>query len=242
MDKKNIYSLLHSFTVVQKEIEIHSKINHPNIVKLLYVKETEKSYDLIMEYAPGGNLFHFIRRNKGLNEKKSFNLFIQVLNAVYFLHEHDLIHRDIKPENILIFENNIVKLCDFGWCVKLNGKQRETFCGTTEYMSPELVNSEGYGKENDVWSLGVLLYEMIHGHSPFIPNKPFFTEREVMQNIINYNLRFEKNISDECKQLICGLLEPNINNRYKVEDIYCSEFVKKYENIIFGSQNNIQKD
>ena len=242
MDKKNIYSLLHSLTVVQKEIEIHSKINHPNIVKLLYVKETEKSYDLIMEYAPGGNLFQFIRRNKGLNEKKSFNLFIQVLNAVYFLHEHDLIHRDIKPENILIFENNIVKLCDFGWCVKLNGKQRETFCGTTEYMSPELVNSEGYGKENDVWSLGVLLYEMIHGHSPFIPNKSFFTEREVMQNIINYNLRFEKNISDECKQLICRLLEPKINNRYKVEDIYSSEFVKKYENITFGSKSKIQND
>ena len=238
MDKKNIYSLLHSLSGIQKEIEIQSKIDHPNIVKLLYVKETELSYDLIMEYAPGGNLFHFIRKTKGLDESISFHLFIQVVNAIYFLHENDLIHRDIKPENILMFENNIVKLCDFGWCVKLDGKQRGTFCGTTEYMSPELVNRSGYGKEIDVWSLGVLLYEMIHGYSPFRPNKINFDEQDVMENIINHNINFDKNISEECKNLIYGLLEPNINNRYKVEDIYNSEFVKKYEQILYGLQND----
>ena len=100
MDKKNIYSLLHSLTVVQKEIEIHSKINHPNIVKLLYVKETEKSYDLIMEYAPKGNLFHFIRKTQGLTEDLSFLLFMQIVNAINFLHENDLF--SFNPLNFLI--------------------------------------------------------------------------------------------------------------------------------------------
>ena len=238
MDKKNILDLLHSLTSAQKEIEFQSKIEHPNIVKLLYVKETELSYDLIMEYSPGGNLFHYIRKAKGLSESISFNLFIQVVNAINFLHENDLIHRDIKPENLLMFENNIVKLCDFGWCVKLDGKQRGTFCGTTEYMSPELVNRVGYGKEIDVWSLGVLLYEMIHGYSPFRPNKPDFDEKDVMENIINHNIIFEKNVSPECQKLILGLLDPNIRKRYKVENIYNSEFVKKYEQIYFGFQNN----
>ena len=238
MDKKNIINLLHSLNGIQKEIEIQSKIDHPNIVKLLYVKETDLSYDLIMEYAPGGNLFHFIRKNKGLNENLSINLFIQVVNSIYFLHKNDLIHRDIKPENILMFENDVVKLCDFGWCVKLNGEQRGTFCGTTEYMSPELVNRTGYGKEIDVWSLGILLYEMIHGYSPFRPNKPDFDENDVMENIINHNITFQKNISPECKKLIYGLLDPNINNRYTVEDIYNSEFIKKYEKIQFGLNNS----
>ena len=195
MDKKKLYSLLHSLSSIQKEIDIQSKIDHPNIVKLLFVKETNKSYDLIMEYASNGSLFHYIRKFKGLNEDKTFSLFIQVVNAVNFLHQNDLIHRDIKPENILMFDNNMVKLCDFGWCVKLDGHQRGTFCGTTEYMSPELVNHEGYGKEIDVWSLGILLYEMIHGYSPFRPNKPKFNEKDVMENIKNHNLVFEKKVS-----------------------------------------------
>ena len=231
MDKKNIFAILNSLLNIQKEIDIQSKIDHPNIVKLLYVKETEKCYDLIMEYAKNGNLFHYIRRNRSLSEDESFSIFIQVVNAVNFLHENDLIHRDIKPENILLFENNVVKLCDFGWCVKLNGYKRSTFCGTTEYMSPELVNHEGYGKEIDTWSLGVLLYEMLHGYSPFKPNKNQFFPEDVMENIINHNIKFKEQISDRCKKLIYGLLDSNINNRYRVEDIFNSEFVKYYEEL-----------
>ena len=238
MDKKKLYSLLHSLSSIQKEIDIQSKIDHPNIVKLLFVKETNISYDLIMEYASDGSLFHYIRKFKGLNENKTFSLFIQVVNAVNFLHQNDLIHRDIKPENILMYENNVVRLCDFGWCVKLDGHQRGTFCGTTEYMSPELVNHEGYGKEIDVWSLGVLLYEMIHGYSPFRPNKPKFNEKDVMENIKNHNLIFGRRVSDECKSLIYHLLDPNINKRYKVEDIYNSEFVKKYELMHYNYPDN----
>ena len=242
MDKKKLFSLLHSLNSIQKEIDIQSKIDHPNIVKLLYVKETHISYDLVMEYASMGSLFHYIRKYKGLNENKTFSLFIQVVNAVNFMHSNDLIHRDIKPENILIFENNIIRLCDFGWCVKLEGHQRGTFCGTTEYMSPELVNHQGYGKEIDVWSLGILLYEMIHGYSPFRPNKPKFNEKDVMENIKNHNLIFGKTVSDECQQLIYHLLDPDINKRYKVEDIYNSSFVKKYEklNYSFPDANLVQ--
>ena len=246
MDKKNIFSILNSLLNIQKEIDIQSKIDHPNIVKLLYVKETETCYDLIMDYAKNGNLFHYIRRNKSLSEDESFSIFIQVVNAINFLHENDLIHRDIKPENILLFENNIVKLCDFGWCVKLNGYQRGTFCGTTEYMSPELVNHQGYGKEIDTWSLGVLLYEMIHGYSPFKPNKNQFAPEDVMENIINHNIKFKEQISDRCKKLIYGLLDTNINNRYTVEDIFNSEFVKYYEEIEFNknkySYNNYKEN
>jgi serine/threonine protein kinase len=234
MDKKNIFTILNSLLNIQKEIDIQSKIDHPNIVKLLYVKETHISYDLVMEYASMGSLFHYIRKYKGLNENKTFSLFIQVVNAVNFMHSNDLIHRDIKPENILIFENNIIRLCDFGWCVKLDGHQRGTFCGTTEYMSPELVNHQGYGKEIDVWSLGILLYEMIHGYSPFRPNKPKFNEKDVMENIKNHNLIFGKTVSDECKQLIYHLLDPDINKRYNVEDIYNSAFVKKYEKLNYS--------
>ena len=234
MKKKNLFKALKTLKGIYAEIDIQSRINHPNIVKLLYVKENKDTFDLVMEYAKYGNLFFYIKRKSYLSEEKSFKYFIQIVNAIYFLHKNDLIHRDIKPENILMFENDVVKLCDFGWCTRLEGGQRITFCGTVEYMSPEMVNKEEYNKEIDIWSLGILLYEMIHGHSPFKPNKPKFNIWDVISNIKIQNLKFNNDISGECKELIIHLLDRDINKRYKIEDIFNSKFVKFYE-----SKNNI---
>ena len=250
MDKNKLIKLLHSLKGIYHEIDIQSRIEHENIIKILYAYEDKESFDLVMEYAPNGNLFHYIRKNNGLNELQSFQLFIQVVNAVNFLHKNDLIHRDIKPENILLFNNEkdknnfLVKLCDFGWCVKLDGETRKTFCGTTEYMSPELIEHRGYNKEIDVWSLGILLYEMIHGYSPFRPNKPKFNEKDVFENIKKHNLKFGKKVSERCKNLIYNLLAFNKNKRCKVEDIYNSEFVQYYakNKITIPSINKIQFD
>ena len=235
MIKKNLKKKLTSLECIYKEINIQSRIDHPNILPILFVRETSSDFDLVLEYAKEGSLFHYIRKNKSLDESLAFYIFIQVVNAVYFLHKNDLIHRDIKPENILIFENNMIKLCDFGWCVKLeSGEQRGTFCGTTEYMSPELINHEEYSKEIDVWSLGVLLYEMVHGYSPFRPEKPNFNARDVMNNIRMHRLKFNKNISERCKDLIYHLLDEEPERRYKVEDIFYSDFVKYFEGKKFG--------
>ena len=230
MQKKNLYKSLKTLKGIYTEIDIQSRINHSNIVKLFYVKENKEAFDLVMEYAKFGNLFFYIKRNTYLSEEESYKYFIQIVNAVNFLHKNDLIHRDIKPENILMFEDGVVKLCDFGWCARLDGGQRITFCGTVEYMSPEMVNKEEYNKEIDVWSLGILLYEMIHGHSPFKPDKPKFNIYEVMSNIKIQNLKFNDEISEESKELIIHLLDRDICKRYKIEDIYNSKFVKYYEN------------
>ena len=231
MKKDSLKKALKSLSGIYTEINLQSRIFHPNKVRLLYVHESKSYFDLVMEPAINGSLFEYIRKNNYLPEEISFKYFIQVVNAVYFLHENDLIHRDIKPENILLYENDNVKLCDFGWCVGLNGGQRGTFCGTTEYMAPEMVNQKEYSKEIDIWSLGVLLYEMLHGYSPFIPNKPNFNEREVMENIKIHNLKFDAKVSKECKELICHLLDENRKKRYKIEDILDSDFVKKYNKI-----------
>ena len=239
MEKKSLSKKLHSLEGIYKEIYIQSRIDHPNILPILYVNETSSDFDLVLEYASGGSLFHFIQKNKYLDEPLAFSLFIQVINAIYFLHQNNLIHRDIKPENILLFDNNIIKICDFGWCVKLEeGQQRGTFCGTTEYMSPELVNHEEYSKEIDVWSLGVLLYEMVHGYSPFRPDKPNFKAKDVIENIKLHKLKFNPNISEYCKELIYHLLDEDPYKRYKVEDIFNSDFVKFYEKRKFGLPDN----
>ena len=194
LNKMILCKSIHTIKRIYDEINIQSKIYHKNIVRLLNVKENDDSLYLIMEYAKNGSLFNYIRNKRFLTEDESFRFFSQIINAIYFLHKNDFIHRDIKPENILIFDNGECKLCDFGCCVELNGKQRSTFCGTTEYMSPEIVNKKQYSKEIDIWSLGILLYEMIHGYSPFKPNKENFNAKEVIEKIklddINFNIIF----------------------------------------------------
>ena len=240
MEKDRLRKSLKTLNGIYEEINIQSKIFHKNIVRLLNVEENTTSFDLIMEYASEGSLFYYIRDKYYLSEKESFKFFSQIVNAVYLLHKNDLIHRDIKPENILLYENGVCKLCDFGWCVKLDGKQRKTFCGTTEYMSPEIVNKVEYSKEIDIWSLGVLLYEMVHGYSPFRPDKEDFNANDVIHNIKIHDLKFDINISPECKELICHLLDENVKNRYKIEDIFNSKFMKKYEKkkLFFPEESN----
>ena len=229
LDKMILCKSIHTIKRIYDEINIQSRIYHQNIVRLLNVKENDNSIYLIMEYANSGSLYNYIRAKQCLSEEESFKFFSQIINAIYFLHKNDFIHRDIKPENILIFDNNICKLCDFGCCVELNGKQRSTYCGTTEYMSPEIVNKMEYSKEIDIWSLGILLYEMIHGYSPFNPNNEYYNAKEVIDKIKIHDLHFDINISKECKDLICHLLDKNAKNRYKIEDIFNCDFIKKYE-------------
>jgi len=117
MEKKKLFKFLTCLEPIYAEIDIQSRINHPNIVKLLFVRETPLTFDLVMDWAYYGSLFEYIRKNKCLSEETSFKYFIQVVNAIYFLHKNDLIHRDIKPENILLFENNIIKLNAYGYPV-----------------------------------------------------------------------------------------------------------------------------
>ena len=240
MIKKDLYKALKTLKGIYTEIDIQSRINHPNIIRLLYVKERSESFDLVMEFAKYGNLYHYIKKHSYLSEDKSFKFFIQVVNAIYFLHKNDLIHRDIKPENILLFDD-CVKLCDFGWCTRLDGGNRGTFCGTAEYMSPEMVNKEEYSKDIDIWSLGILLYEMIHGHSPFKPNKAKFNINDIMDNIKIQNLKFNENITKQCKELIIHLLDRDVTKRYKIEDIFNSNFVKYYEKYYKMKKSSLTK-
>jgi len=128
-----------------------------------------------MEYASKGSLFQTIRTKKKLDEKTSFIYFIQAASSILFLHENNLVHRDLKPENLLVDEYNVVKLGDFGWCVEMALGNRVTFCGTYEYMAPEILKEKPYNQSIDIWSLGILLYELLHNYSPFSVRFSLFT-------------------------------------------------------------------
>ena len=228
IDKRKLLVSYGKLDIIYNEINIHSKLDHENIIKLYNIYEDNDNINIIMEYAPNGNLFELLSKEKnGFSEYKAFEYFIQVVNAVYYLHNNNIIHRDIKPENILIGEDNKIKLCDFGWAKELTLENRSTFCGTVEYMAPEIVENENYDYSVDIWSLGILLYELLYGHSPFKANNT----KNIILNIKSHELTYDdknKNVSNSCKDLIKKLLNNNPQKRYKIKDILEHPFIKKH--------------
>ena len=247
IEKRKLLMSYGKLDIIYNEINIHSKLDHENIIKLYNVYEDNENINIILEYAPNGNLYELIaKQQNGFSEYKAFEYFIQVVNAVYYLHNNNIIHRDIKPENILIGDDNKIKLCDFGWAKELTLENRSTFCGTVEYMAPEIVGSENYDYGVDIWSLGILLYELLYGHSPFRADNT----KNIILNIKSHELTYEdknKNVSHSCKDLIKKLLNNNPQKRYKIKDILEHPFVKKHSEKYLStfkkrSQNGICDD
>ena len=168
------------------EIDILQNLNHPNIIKL---KEAFKCHkpnrciNIITEYCEYGDLLHLIENQNGnfLSENLILDIFTQIVIGINYIHNHNIIHRDIKPQNIFLTKNNIkdinskffIKIGDFGISKKLKGncKYGSTFVGTCSYMSPEMIENKRYTIKTDIWSLGVLLYELCCLKKPFISRK-----------------------------------------------------------------------
>ena len=225
---------------VRREIETQMSFHHPNIVELYTFYATNRDVYMIMEDMTGGTLFDRIQANWYLSEDMAFKYFIQVASGLYFLHSNGYVHRDIKPENLLFDNKDHIKLCDFGWCVQAsiyNG--RTSFCGTAEYMAPEIIRLQPYAQPVDMWALGVLLYEMLHGYSPFrdtqlkINRDGNVDYNPVYQKILdlNYVINPRLKISNECKDMIRNLLNPDPNTRLTAEQVFNHPWVKKYEGV-----------
>ena len=237
VSKKKMQTVGVDSSIIKREIDIHIRITHPRIIKLMSYLEDRYNFYLAMEYAPKGTLYQLIQQKRGMCENESFYYFIQVASAIYFLHMNGYAHRDIKPENILLDGNGGIKLCDFGWCVNVAKGERTTFCGTYEYMAPEMINDEFYDMGIDIWSLGVLLYEMLHGYSPFRAHKFVKDAKkaqvEIFINIKNNNYTINKDISEECIDLIDKLLTTDTRKRIKIDELFRHPWVVNKEKEYF---------
>eukprot|EP01017_Pseudomicrothorax_dubius_P024994 TRINITY_DN2663_c0_g1_i6.p1 TRINITY_DN2663_c0_g1~~TRINITY_DN2663_c0_g1_i6.p1 ORF type:complete len:489 (-),score=92.88 TRINITY_DN2663_c0_g1_i6:35-1501(-) len=216
-----------------KEVQIHSQLSHPHIIAFLDAQENDSHLYIILEHAPKGSLFSFISKRRRIEETDAKRLFYQCALAIAYLHDQGLVHRDFKPENVLLDNDLNAKLCDFGWTTDISQERGFPFCGTYEYMAPEMVSRERYGKELDVWALGVLLFEMLNGHSPFRGS----STKEVLENIkANRLARFKEDVPNEARELITAILRPDPLRRPTIQQILkYSWFTPKLDDTVFHS-------
>ncbi|KAM5347048.1 hypothetical protein ACJ41O_010053 [Fusarium nematophilum] len=154
---------------VRREVEVHSNLRHPGVLGFYNWFHDSRRIFLILEYAPGGELYKSLRREGRFPEWRAAQYTAQVAQALHYLHSKNIMHRDLKPENILLGLHGELKLADFGYSVYAPSNRRETLCGTLDYLPPEMIKSGKvkYTKAVDQWTLGVLTYEFLTGEAPF---------------------------------------------------------------------------
>lgn len=199
----------------QTERKILQDIDHPFLVGLKFAFQTEDKLYMVLEFMGGGELFHWLRIKKRFTENQSKLYAAEITLALGHLHSHNIIYRDLKPENILLDESGHLKLADFGLAKEgVSGAGAEggatTFCGTPEYLAPEILTNKGHGKAVDWWSMGTLVFELMCGLPPF-----YDTNQSRMYNKIQTaEVKFPDNkVSAQGQQFILDLLERQVEKR-----------------------------
>jgi len=185
------------------EKSILQKIQHPFIVKLNFAFQTEDKLYMILDYINGGELFFHLKKEGKFPEDRVRLYAAEIVLALSPLHTLDIVYRDLKPENILLDNEGHICITDFGLSKELPKEGgTTTFCGTPEYLAPEVLKGQGHGCPVDWWSLGTLVYEMLTGLPPFYSQNVNI----MYQKILNGELRFPTYISPEAQSLLEGFL------------------------------------
>ncbi|KAG8751953.1 AGC protein kinase Gad8 [Serendipita sp. 396] len=209
--KAHIASRPGEITHILAERTVLALVNNPFIVPLKFSFQTPDKLYLVMSFVNGGELFYHLQREGRFDQHRSRFYAAELLCALEHLHAFNVVYRDLKPENILLDYAGHIALCDFGLC-KLNMSETDktnTFCGTPEYIAPELLESQGYTKTVDWWTLGVLLYEMMTGLPPFYDENVNL----MYQRILHDPLRFPDEMGGEAKSVMTGLLQRDPHKR-----------------------------
>ncbi|XP_037550863.1 MAP/microtubule affinity-regulating kinase 3a isoform X1 [Nematolebias whitei] len=198
-----------------REVRIMKILNHPNIVKLFEVIETERTLYLVMEYASGGEVFDYLVAHGRMKEKEARAKFRQIVSAVQYCHQKHIVHRDLKAENLLLDADMNIKIADFGFSNEFTlGNKLDTFCGSPPYAAPELFQGKKYdGPEVDVWSLGVILYTLVSGSLPFDGQNL----KELRERVLRGKYRIPFYMSTDCENLLKRFLVLNPAKRGTLE-------------------------
>ncbi|XP_060929011.1 MAP/microtubule affinity-regulating kinase 4 isoform X2 [Limanda limanda] len=206
-----------------REVRIMKTLNHPNIVQLFEVIETEKTLYLIMEYASGGEVFDYLVAHGRMKEKEARAKFRQIVSAVHYCHLKKIVHRDLKAENLLLDADSNIKIADFGFSNEFTaGSKLDTFCGSPPYAAPELFQGKKYdGPEVDIWSLGVILYTLVSGSLPFDGQNL----KELRERVLRGKYRVPFYMSTDCEGILRRFLVLNPTKRCSLEQIMKDKWI-----------------
>ncbi len=241
LDKSNLSddTILSRF---KREAKILAKLDHPNIIKVLDFGTYEQNFYISFEFFESQNLREIIKTNK-LSISKKKELYIQLLEGLSAAHSNQIIHRDIKPENILVNAKNELKIADFGLAFAENDTvvtNKSSILGTPSYMSPEQIRGEQLTIQSDLFSAGIVMYELFTGKNPFLKND--------LSSTINYILNYDESslsdlsqLADELQRSILGLLCKNKNNRFKNSEEVL-RLLKPYDSLNSVEVQKIEKN
>ena len=210
---------------MNREIEIMYILNHPHCLRLKNHFEDDQNFYLVMPLAHKGQLYRVLRKFRKFDERTAAQILRETISALQYLHSFKppIIHRDIKPENLLLNNGGRVLLADFGWSNFSDGDVRKTFCGTPEYIAPEMLLKKGHDTRVDIWSIGVLMFELLAGYSPFVAKN----NQDLYQNIRRLKIQWPKDMPPLAKNLIGKILKLNPLDRPSLQEILDHQWFKQ---------------
>jgi len=207
---------------LRNEIAILQLINHPNVIHLKNVFESRREIFIVMQLVKGGDLYGRVSKKKRFNEYTSRNIVKTLLKTTKYLHEMGIVHRDLKPENIMVVsedQDDDIQIADFGLSKFTKPDElMELPCGTLAYVAPEVLRRDGYGKEVDTWSIGVIMYVLLRGRLPFDGVKKSDIIERTLRGDPSMHDKVWDGISFEAKNLLSALLQVDVSERIAIDD------------------------
>lgn len=219
---------------LQREVDIQLNLRHPNILRLYgYFHDATKIY-LILEYAPGGEVYKELQKTERFDEQKTSQYIASTARALQHCHSKNILHRDLKPENLLVGFHGLIKLADFGWSVHVSPQahdRRLTLCGTLDYLPPEMLMRKEHDQNVDIWCLGVLTYEFLVGQAPFFHDDQEGTKKRIVRDHPDlWTPAARKHLSRMSRDFVSRILVKDARKRMTIPQILQHPFITTYQN------------
>jgi polo-like kinase 1 len=215
------------------EIKIHKHLNHRHIVKFEHFFEDKVNVYILLEICTNSTMMELVKKRKKLSEPEARYYTLQMIDALRYLHRHNVIHRDMKLGNLFLNKDMEIRVGDLGLSAKLNdqSERKKTICGTPNYIAPEIIAGKSHSFEVDVWSLGVIMFTMLFGKPPFETKDVKSTYRKIRHGDYSFPSH-SAHVSKEARSLVASILQLNPEKRPTLDEMLCHEWFTGYSAVI----------